>query len=104
LDTPGERLGVAVRGIWLVSYVVLWLLVLALAFVGLAILRQLGLVYARAGGSLGALQTSEGLPLGSTIPATDVLDVQGVAQPLAPTKTQFKIVLLCRPRVRSASR
>ena len=84
-------------GIWLVSYVVLWLLVLVLAFTGLAILRQLGLVYARTGGSLGALQTSDGLPLGATIPATDVLDVHGVAQPLAPTKTPFKIVLLMSP-------
>jgi hypothetical protein len=45
---------------WLASYLTLWLLVAVLAFLDIAILRQLGLVYIRLGGSLGARQTSEG--------------------------------------------
>ena len=48
------------EGWWLVSYVVNWVLLLALGIFCVAILRQMGLLYVRLGGSLGALQTPEG--------------------------------------------
>jgi methylamine dehydrogenase accessory protein MauD len=82
---------------WLLSYVVLWLMVVGLVVLALAILRQLGLLYARAGGSLGALQTADGIPLGEAIPVGDLFDTNGVSRSLTPTTRQFKIVLMMSP-------
>jgi len=85
------------NGVWLASYVVLWVLVVVSSLLTLATLRQLGLVYARQGGSLGALQTPEGLPIGESLPATEVFDVLGVSRSLVPISTPFALVLLMSP-------
>jgi methylamine dehydrogenase accessory protein MauD len=55
-------------GVWLASYVVLWLLVLALAFLLAGALRQLGLLQLRLGDDPGALITDTGLERGTLAP------------------------------------
>jgi methylamine dehydrogenase accessory protein MauD len=56
------------RGWLLGSYVALWTLVLFVFVLNLAILRQLGLIFIRLGGSLGARQTPAGPELGVELP------------------------------------
>ena len=54
-------------GYWLVSYVVLWALVLGLSLVVIALLRQVGVLHLRLSPT-GALDTGEGPPLGERAP------------------------------------
>ena len=61
-------------GVWLASYVVLWLLVLALAFLLAGALRQLGLLQLRLGDDPGALITDTGLERGTLAPDFDAPD------------------------------
>jgi methylamine dehydrogenase accessory protein MauD len=61
-------------GVWLASYLVLWLVVLVLAFLLAGSLRQLGLMQLRLGDDPGALITDSGLERGTQAPdfiATD---------------------------------
>jgi methylamine dehydrogenase accessory protein MauD len=61
-------------GVWLASYLVLWLVVLVLAFLLAGSLRQLGLIQLRLGDDPGALITDSGLERGVQAPdfiATD---------------------------------
>jgi methylamine dehydrogenase accessory protein MauD len=61
-------------GVWLASYLVLWLVVLVLAFLLAGSLRQLGLMQLRLGDDPGALITDSGLERGVQAPdfiATD---------------------------------
>ena len=55
-------------GVWLASYVVLWLLVLVLGFLLAGALRQLGLLQLRLGDDPGALITDTGLERGVDAP------------------------------------
>ena len=55
-------------GVWLASYVVLWLVVFALAFLLAGALRQLGLIQLRLGDDPGALITDTGLERGAQAP------------------------------------
>jgi methylamine dehydrogenase accessory protein MauD len=55
-------------GVWLASYVVLWLIVLVLAFLLAGALRQLGLLQLRLGDDPGALITDTGLERGALAP------------------------------------
>jgi len=55
-------------GVWLASYVVLWLVVLLLAFLLAGALRQLGLMQLRLGDDPGALITDTGLERGAEAP------------------------------------
>jgi methylamine dehydrogenase accessory protein MauD len=55
-------------GVWLASYIVLWLLVLMLAFLLAGALRQLGLLQLRLGDDPGALITDTGLERGADAP------------------------------------
>jgi methylamine dehydrogenase accessory protein MauD len=55
-------------GIWAASYIVLWLLVLVLAFLLAGALRQLGLMQLRFGDDPGALITDSGLERGMPAP------------------------------------
>lgn len=55
-------------GVWLASYVVLWLVVLMLAFLLAGALRQLGLLQLRLGDDPGALITDTGLERGTLAP------------------------------------
>lgn len=55
-------------GIWLISYILLWILVIALVAIVLGLVRQLGMIYLRLGPEQNLLATSEGLELGKPIP------------------------------------
>jgi methylamine dehydrogenase accessory protein MauD len=57
-----------VSGVWLASYLVLWLVVLVLAFLLAGSLRQLGLLQLRLGDDPGALITDSGLERGVQAP------------------------------------
>jgi methylamine dehydrogenase accessory protein MauD len=63
-----------VSGVWLASYIVLWVLVLLLAFLLAGALRQLGLLQLRLGDDPGALITDLGLERGAQAPAFTALD------------------------------
>jgi methylamine dehydrogenase accessory protein MauD len=55
-------------GVWLASYIVLWVVVLVLAFLLAGALRQLGLMQLRLGDDPGALITDTGLERGAQAP------------------------------------
>ena len=55
-------------GVWLASYIVLWLVVLMLGFLLAGALRQLGLLQLRLGDDPGALITDSGLERGTLAP------------------------------------
>ena len=55
-------------GVWLASYIVLWLVVFVLAFLLAGSLRQLGLIQLRLGDDPGALITDIGLERGVQAP------------------------------------
>lgn len=61
-------------GVWLASYIVLWVVVLLLAFLLAGALRQLGLLQLRLGDDPGALITDTGLERGSEAPDFAGLD------------------------------
>jgi methylamine dehydrogenase accessory protein MauD len=61
-------------GVWLASYIVLWVVVLLLAFLLAGALRQLGLMQLRLGDDPGALITDTGLERGSEAPDFTGLD------------------------------
>ncbi len=61
-------------GVWLASYVVLWLLVLVMGFLLAGALRQLGLIQLRLGDDPGALITDSGLERGTLAPDFTALD------------------------------
>ena len=61
-------------GVWLASFVVLWLIVLVLAFLLAGALRQLGLLQLRLGDDPGALITDTGLERGVRAPDFDAVD------------------------------
>jgi methylamine dehydrogenase accessory protein MauD len=61
-------------GVWLASYIVLWLLVLVLGFLLAGALRQLGLIQLRLGDDPGALITDTGLDRGVEAPDFTALD------------------------------
>lgn len=85
------------EGWWLVSYVVNWVLLIALGIFCIAILRQLGLLYVRLGGSLGALQTADGPELGAPLPVTSVHDSFGVVRSLLPDAGHHKLLVFMSP-------
>lgn len=85
------------EGWWLVSYVVNWVLLIALGIFCIAILRQLGLLYVRLGGSLGALQTADGPELGALLPVTNVHDSFGVVRSLLPEAGHHKLLVFMSP-------
>ena len=61
-------------GVWLASYIVLWVVVLLLAFLLAGALRQLGLMQLRLGDDPGALITDTGLERGAEAPDFTGLD------------------------------
>jgi methylamine dehydrogenase accessory protein MauD len=61
-------------GVWLASYIVLWVVVLLLAFLLAGALRQLGLLQLRLGDDPGALITDSGLERGAQAPDFTALD------------------------------
>jgi methylamine dehydrogenase accessory protein MauD len=63
-------------GVWLASFIVLWVLVLLMAFLLAGALRQLGLLQLRLGDDPGALITDSGLERGAHAPDFTGLDAE----------------------------
>jgi len=63
-------------GVWLASFIVLWVLVLLMAFLLAGALRQLGLLQLRLGDDPGALITDSGLERGAQAPDFTGLDAE----------------------------
>lgn len=61
-------------GIWLISYIALWVLVVILTVIVLGLTRQLGLIYLRLGPEQNLLSTKEGLELGTAVPVFEAED------------------------------
>lgn len=68
-------------GVWLASFVVLWMLVLVMGFLLAGALRQLGLIQLRLGDDPGALITDTGLERGTRAPDFTALET-GTGQSL----------------------
>lgn len=85
------------EGWWLFSYVMMWVLLLVLVVLALAVLRQLGLLWVRVGGALGALQTGDAPRIGDPIPIHEVQDRSGVTRSLIPAEGLVKLVLFMSP-------
>lgn len=64
-----------VSELWVASYILLWLVVAATAFVMVGVLRQLGLIQLRLGPDSGALITPEGLERGIEAPNFETIEL-----------------------------
>lgn len=62
--------------LWMASYILLWGIVIVLAFMVMGLLRQLGLIQLRMGIEPGVLITPEGLERGVEAPDFEAIDVQ----------------------------
>lgn len=62
-------------GIWLISYVILWVVVIALAVMTLSLLRLVGSLHQRVGPA-GALVTDNGPDIGEALP--EILESEGI--------------------------
>ena len=82
---------------WITSLVILWVLVCIIAVVEVVMLRQMGLLYLRLGGNLGALQSSSGPQLGQELPLAEVYDRTGILRSLIPITGQQKLLLFMSP-------
>jgi methylamine dehydrogenase accessory protein MauD len=76
-----------------ISNVVLWVLVLVLAAVLLAVVRQLGVLHERITPA-GALMLNRGLAVGEAAPALEVVDLAGKALHVGATRTDGRSTLL----------
>ena len=63
-------------GIWMISYLSLWILVALLFFAVLTLARQVGILHRRLGPT-GARMTNMGLAIGEPAPQIDTLDLNG---------------------------
>src|SRR5215210_2450716 len=81
------------EGIWLISYIVLWVLVLALGLLVLLLYRQLGIMY------LGSAEgvSRDGLPPGTKAPDFSLEDQVGNAHRLADYRGRPAVVLFGSP-------
>lgn len=77
----------------LVSNVVLWVLVIALALVVLALARQLGVLHERIT-PVGALMLAKGLKVGELAPGVAVNDVDGQALTIGGPRSEAKSLLV----------
>src|SRR5438445_12199789 len=81
------------EGIWLVSYIVLWLLVLVLILLVILLYRQLGIMY------LGSAEgvSRDGLAPGAKAPDFNLTDQYGNAQRLSDYRGRPTVVLFGSP-------
>jgi methylamine dehydrogenase accessory protein MauD len=83
-------------GVWLASYVVLWVLVLIMGFLLAGALRQLGLVQLRLGDDPGALITDMGLERGTLAPDFTALEAgtgEGLSLSSLPNRPRLLVFL-----------
>ena len=85
-------------GWWLASYVILWVVTVAMFVVLLVVLRQLGLMYMRGGG---APRLEEGPPIGAIIPRFEEAEDVGGAEISFPDElAELSFLLFTSPRCR----
>ncbi len=84
-------------GVWQISLIAVWLLVLALAFLLAGALRQIGLIQLRLGDDPGALITDFGLDRGTLAPDFEALDVEGEAVRLSDLSPQPRLLIFLTP-------
>jgi methylamine dehydrogenase accessory protein MauD len=65
----------SVSGLWLISYIALWILVALLTVVVLGLVRQLGLIHLRLGPEEHLTTTREGLEVGTPAPVFREIDI-----------------------------
>lgn len=83
-------------GVWLASFVVLWMLVLIMGFLLAGALRQLGLIQLRLGDDPGALITDIGLERGTLAPDFTALESgtgEGIALSSLPNRPRLLVFL-----------
>lgn len=83
-------------GVWLASFVVLWMLVLIMGFLLAGALRQLGLIQLRLGDDPGALITDIGLERGTLAPDFTALESgtgKGIALSSLPNRPRLLVFL-----------
>jgi methylamine dehydrogenase accessory protein MauD len=87
-------------GFWLVSYVVLWLVVVLEAIVILALARQVGLLAVRVG-PVGARMTNHGPKIGDPAPPLDTTDIAGRKVVLGANHNKRTLLLFMSPKCSS---
>ncbi|NIR25546.1 MAG: redoxin domain-containing protein [Gammaproteobacteria bacterium] len=82
--------------IWLVSYLVLWVLVLGEALAIMALARQIGLLHTRLGPT-GARMTNAGLELGNVAPPVSERDLNGQLVTLGVERNKPTLLIFISP-------
>jgi len=80
------------NGIWLVSFVALWLVVGFLMFAIFILARQVGMLHTRLGPS-GARMTNEGLRIGDVAPLLEAEDLNGQDLPVGGPRNNPQLIL-----------
>lgn len=83
-------------GVWLVSYIVLWLLVLGSVALLLALARQIGILHTRLGPT-GARITNAGLELGTEAPRFSEYDLNGHLVTLGAERGKSTLLVFISP-------
>jgi hypothetical protein len=87
-------------GVWLASFVALWLFMFFLAFMLAGALRQIGLITLRLGDDPGALITESGLDRGTIIPPFGGIESDSGAMIVSTDlQRQARVLTLSRHRV-----
>lgn len=85
-------------GLWLISYVVLWILVIVLSIIVLGLVRQLGLIHYRLESEQNLWTTPEGLEIGSKAPEFRAMDlIQGKELTLQNLKGSTSLLVFVSP-------
>ena len=85
-------------GVWLASYVVLWMLLLVMGFLLAGALRQLGLIQLRLGDDPGALITDIGLERGTLAPDFTALETAtGELLTLSSLPSKARLIVFLSP-------
>lgn len=84
------------EGLWLASYVALWLFVVVLGCVVLALARQVGIVHTRLG-PVGARMINAGPEIGDPAPPLDAIDIVGRTVTLAALRGKKTLLLFVSP-------
>lgn len=89
------------QGAWLISYVLLWAILLIFAFILVGVLRQIGLIHARLAIGRGVLLTEQGLTPGSVAPDFTLVDLvapDGAQKQLSDHRGKRVLLLFLRPK------
>jgi methylamine dehydrogenase accessory protein MauD len=89
-------------GVWLVSYWVLWLLVLALVCIAVVLARQIGVLHMRLGPT-GARVTSAGPATGTLAPEISAVDLEGHPFTLGGIHDKRTLLLFISPQCPSCA-